>query len=79
MMRILSADTMARIPKPAIKKLVKKYFEANITESGVEEMAAILEEEAKKMANFAVNNAKKNKRATVTKKDIQEYIYSKEN
>jgi len=76
-MKILSAD-MATLPKAAIKKLVKKYVGADLTDDGAEELAKALERHARTIAKFAVKNAKKEKRSSVTKKDIQEYIFKKE-
>ena len=73
MMKILSAD-MASIPNSAIKKLVKKHFGANITDEGAAELAKILETEAKEISEYAVNNAKRDKRGKVTKDDILSYI-----
>jgi histone H3/H4 len=73
MMRILSADLMANISREEIKKLIKNKFKANITESGAEEMARMLEEEARRISEFAVRNAASEKRSKVTKKDISDY------
>lgn len=66
---------MANISTASIKKLIREYFDADITEDGAEEMAKVLSLEAKKISKFAVNNAKKEKREKVTKKDIMEYVY----
>ncbi len=68
---------MAKIPRAAIKQLVKGYFNANITESGVDELARMLESEAERISKFAVENAKKEKRGKVTKKDISKYVISR--
>ena len=65
---------MANIPKQAIKKLIKKYFKVNISDDGAVAIASILENKAKRISKFAVNNAKKEKRDRVTKKDIEEYV-----
>ena len=73
-MKILSADKMANIPRAAIRDLVRKYLKANITEGGADELAKMLEEEAKRISEFAVGNAKKENRDRVTKKDITKYF-----
>ncbi len=73
-MKILSADIMANIPKSSIKALIKKYFQASITEDGANEMALLLERKANEIAGFAVKNAKKKGRVKVTKEDISQYL-----
>jgi len=65
---------VANIPKQAIKKLIKKYFKVNISDEGAAALAKILEGKAKRISKFAVDNAKKEKRDRVTKKDIEEYV-----
>jgi histone H3/H4 len=77
-MRILSADLMAKIPRAAIKHLVKSYFDASITENGADAMAGILEKKAEEIAKFAVENAKKEKRVKVTKEDISKYVMGRD-
>lgn len=74
MMKILSADLMANIPKSSIKKFVKKYFDANITDEGAEEIVKILEGKAKEISRFAVDNAKKDSRSKVTRSDVMKYV-----
>ncbi len=76
-MRILSAE-MANIPKASIKKLLKSYFDVKITDEAAEEMAGILDKKAREISEYAVENAKKESRRTVTKKDIAGYIVSGE-
>lgn len=61
---------MATISRASIKKLVKKHFNVNITDNGADELARILEAEAKKIASFAVNSGK----GKVTRKDIHDYM-----
>lgn len=73
-MKILSAEKMAKIPKKSIKKLVKNYFGASITEDGADELAKILEKKANEISKFAVNNAKTKGRTKVTREDIKNYI-----
>lgn len=65
---------MATISRNSIKVLIKRKFKANITEGGVDELARILENEAKKISSFAVQNAKKKRRDRVTRSDIRDYI-----
>lgn len=65
---------MANIPKQAIKKLIRKYFKVNISDDGAAALAGILEKKAKRISKFAVNNARREKRDRVTKKDIEEYV-----
>ncbi len=77
-MKILSADLMAKIPRTAIKQLVKSYFNASITEGGADAMAKMLEQEAKRISSFAVDNAKKENRSKVTRKDISKYVIGKD-
>ena len=73
MMKILSAD-MADIPRQAIKKMIKEQFDLQITDGAAGALASMLERKAKKISKFAVNNAKRERRDKVTRKDIQEYI-----
>ena len=65
---------MASISRAAIKKLVKKHFKVNITDGGADELAKILEDEAKIISGHAVKCAKSNKRDSVTEKDIHDYV-----
>ncbi len=65
---------MAAISRSSIKALLKRKFGVNITESGADELARILEDEAKKIASAAVTNARKDKRDKVTRSDIKEYV-----
>ncbi len=74
MMKILSADHMASIPKASIKKFVKRYFKANITDEGAEEIVRILEAKAKEISRYAVDNAKKDERNKITRADVMEYV-----
>ncbi len=74
MMRILSADLMASIPKASIKRFVKRHFGANITDEGADEIVKILEEKAKDISKHAVENAKREMRGKVTRKDVMRYV-----
>ncbi|MEM3781426.1 MAG: NFYB/HAP3 family transcription factor subunit [Candidatus Micrarchaeaceae archaeon] len=68
---------MASLPKEAVKKIVAKYAHAKITDDAAAVMASMLEKKAREIAAYAVKNAKKNKHASVTKEDVQEYIFKK--
>ncbi len=65
---------MAGIPKQAIKKMIKQKFGLQITEDAAGVLALMLEKKARKISEFAVGNAKKNKRGKVIKKDIEDYV-----
>ncbi len=69
---------MASLSKDSIKKFVREYTNAEITNDGAEIMAKILEKKAREIANFAVKNAKKAKRNKVTKEDVELYIFKKD-
>jgi histone H3/H4 len=73
-MRILSADIMAQLSRDSIKKLVKKYTNANITTDGAEAIAKLLEKKAREISSFAVRKAKEKKKDKITKDEIKEYI-----
>jgi len=74
MMRILSADFMAQLSRENIKKLVKKYTNANITDDGADAIAKLLEKKAREISSFAVRKAKEKKKDKITKEEINEYI-----
>jgi histone H3/H4 len=74
MMRILSADFMAQLSREKIKKLVKKYTNANITDEGADAIAKLLEKKAREISSFAVRKAKEKKKDKITKEEINEYI-----
>lgn len=65
---------MASIPKASIKKFVKRYFKANITDEGAEEIVKILEEKAREISKYAVGNAKREEREKVTRTDVMKYV-----
>ncbi len=73
-MRILSADFMAQLSREKIKKLVKKYTNANITDDGADAIAKLLEKKAREISSFAVKKAKEKKKDKITKEEINEYI-----
>lgn len=64
---------MATISRSSVRALIKKRFKASITKGGLDELARILESEAKSISAFAVDNAKKNNREKVTRSDIRDY------
>jgi histone H3/H4 len=68
---------MASIPKSAIKRLVKKYFKSNITDGGAEAFSKILEKEARRISEHAVEIAKQQNREKVTGKDVADYLIEK--
>ncbi len=68
---------MARIPRAAIRQLVKGSIGAKITEAGAEELARMLEREAEEISRSAVENAAREGRYKVTKKDVMKCIMSR--
>ncbi len=73
MMRILSADLMQKIPKAAIKKIVKEKFNAIISDSAADAISQLLDQKANKIARYAVERAKDKKRKTILEEDIEAY------
>jgi|GEM_PF-1309520 histone H3/H4 len=77
MRRILSADGvyLDKIPKSSIKKMVKDGSNSDIiiSDRAAEAIAKLLEDKAKRIAEYAVDRAKKKKRATITEEDINAY------
>ena len=65
---------MASIPKASIKRFVRHHFGANITDEGAEEIVKILEEKAKDISKHAVENAKRERREKITRKDVMRYV-----
>ncbi|MGI0141113.1 MAG: histone-like protein [Candidatus Micrarchaeales archaeon] len=65
---------MANIPNEAIKKLIKRYANVNITDDGASALGRILEKKAVKISKYAVKNAKKQGRAKITKEDVAKYV-----
>ncbi len=64
---------MAKIPKAAIKRLVNKSSTVKLTDRAAESISLILERKAKKIASYAVSEAKKKGRNTILKEDIDLY------
>lgn len=65
---------MASIPNRAIKKLVKRYTSANITDDGARELARILERQAGRISKNIVRMARKEKRSKITRRDVTRYL-----
>ncbi|MCL5239607.1 MAG: NFYB/HAP3 family transcription factor subunit [Candidatus Marsarchaeota archaeon] len=65
---------MATIPKQAIKRMMMQSFGLKITDDAALAMARELERKAKRISRLAVSNAKKQKRAKITKADIEECV-----
>ncbi len=64
---------MAKIPKAAIKRLVNRNSTVKLTDRAAESISLILEKKAKKIAAYAVSEAKKKGRNTILKEDIDLY------
>ncbi len=69
----MSAETMRKISKAAIKKLVNASGGAVISDSAASAIAALLERKAKRIASYAVKRAKSKGREAVTAEDIDSY------
>jgi histone H3/H4 len=65
---------MPAISKQVIKKIIKKYVKAKITDDGAEAIAALLEKKAKEISKYAVKSAASEKRNRIIKKDISSYV-----
>ena len=64
---------MAKIPKSAIKSLVKSRSKIVLTDNAVSSISRILERKAGRIAKYALSRAKKNGRNTILKEDIDAY------
>jgi histone H3/H4 len=66
---------LEKISKSSIKKIAKNGSNPDIiiTEKAAEAIAKLLEEKAKRISEYAVERAKKKKRATITEEDINAY------
>ena len=73
MRKILSAESMRKISKAAVKKLVNGAGGVVISDSAASAIAALLERKAKRIARYAVKRARSKKRDTVTEEDIDSY------
>ncbi|MEM0149677.1 MAG: NFYB/HAP3 family transcription factor subunit [Candidatus Micrarchaeaceae archaeon] len=73
MTRILSADSMPKISKMLVKKLVKEKFGIAVSDDAAGIIASMLEEKATSIARYAVKRAQRKKRNTVLGEDIEGY------
>ena len=73
MRKILSAESMRKISKASIKKLVNGRGGVMISDSAASAIAALLEKKAARIARYAVKRAKAKRRDTVMAEDIESY------
>lgn len=73
MRMILSAESMKKISKAAIKKLVNSAGGVVISDSAASAIADLLEKKANRIAKYAVKRARAKKRETVIAEDIDSY------
>ncbi len=66
---------MTKIPNAVIKELAKAAG-VNVSSDAAAAISKLLEEKAKEIARFAVENAKKRKRSTVMEEDVDAYRLS---
>ncbi len=64
---------MAKIPKSAIKSLVKSKNKIALTDNAASSISRILEKKAERIAKYALTRAKKSGRNTILKEDIDAY------
>ncbi len=64
---------MPKIPKTAIKRLVNRSSSIRLTDKAAESISRVLESKARKIARYAMAQAKKNGRRTILKEDIDSY------
>ncbi|MCL4389531.1 MAG: NFYB/HAP3 family transcription factor subunit [Candidatus Marsarchaeota archaeon] len=64
---------MAKIPKSAIKSLVKNRSKITLTDNAASAISRILGKKAERIAKYAFSRAKKNGRNTILKEDIDAY------
>ena len=64
---------MASIPKAAIKKIVNGRSGIVLTDRAAEAPSAVLERKAKRIARYAVTQARRKGRKTILKEDIDTY------
>jgi histone H3/H4 len=73
MRKILSAESMKKISKATIKKLVNNSGGVMISDSAAAAIANLLEKKATRIAKYAVKRAKAKKRESVIAEDIESY------
>lgn len=66
-------DYLSRIPKATIKRLVNRSGPVRLTDKAAESISAMLEGKARKIARYAMMQAKKEGRKTILKEDIDAY------
>jgi histone H3/H4 len=64
---------MANISKASVRKIINNSSDIMITEKALEAISAILEREAKKIASYAVGQAKRHGRKSILKEDVEKY------
>ncbi len=64
---------MPKITKATVKRLVNRSGPIRLTDKAAESISAILERKAKKIARYAMLQAKKEGRKTILKEDIDSY------
>ena len=64
---------MPKIVKATIKRLVNRNGPIKLTDKAAGSISTILERKAKKIARYAMAQAKKNGRKTILKEDIDSY------
>lgn len=64
---------MVKISRTAIKRLVSNSSGVKLTDRAVESISVMLEKKAKKIASYAVAQAKKKGRNTILKEDVDMY------
>lgn len=66
-------DYLPRIPKATIKKLVNRSSPIKLTDKAAESISTMLEGKARKIARYAMMQAKKKGRKIILKEDIDAY------
>ncbi len=64
---------LTRIPKIAIKRIVSRRGPVRLTDKAAESLSAILEGKARRIAKYAMAQARKDGRKTILKEDIDSY------
>ena len=61
------------ISKASLKKMIKEGQDLKMTDGAAEAIAAMLEEKAARIAKYAFERAKKNKRGSILEEDVDSY------
>ncbi len=64
---------LSRIPKTSIKRLINSRGSVRLTDKAAESISTMLEAKARKIAKYALLEARKNGRKTILKEDIDAY------